>query len=76
MKWEVVSAQPNSDYTISLVFKDGKTGSFDMKPYLSKKCYQPLNNVSFFLLGTQAFDTVVWPGDIDIAPETLYEECV
>ena len=43
-----------------------------MRPYLDLPVFQPLKNPSFFALASVSYGTVVWPGDIDIAPETLY----
>ncbi|MFM7558509.1 DUF2442 domain-containing protein [Cylindrospermopsis raciborskii] len=44
-----------------------------MRPYLDMTVFQPLKNPGFFGLASVNYGTVVWPGEIDIAPETLYE---
>jgi hypothetical protein len=44
-----------------------------MRPYLHLPIYRCLQNLAFFALARVDYGTVVWPGEIDIAPETLYE---
>jgi len=67
---DVVSVVANGDYTLHLQFENGEERIFDMLPYLEKKPFTPLKGPLF----TKAFvdyGTVCWPGNIDIAPETL-----
>ncbi|MBU1367263.1 MAG: DUF2442 domain-containing protein, partial [Candidatus Omnitrophica bacterium] len=46
---------------------------FDMTPYLDKKPFIKLKVSELFIKATVAYGTVVWPGNIDIAPETLWD---
>ena len=69
-----VEIAPN--YELLIAFTDGQRRCFDMKPYLSYPVFQRLKNESLFSLASVDYGTVVWPGEIDIAPETLYEESV
>ena len=62
-----------SNYSLVMTFSNGERRRFDMKPYLDLPVFRPLTNVSFFELARVDYGTVVWPGEIDIAPETLYE---
>jgi hypothetical protein len=52
---------------------NGEKRRFDMRPYLHLPIYRCLENPAFFALARVDYGTVVWPGEIDIAPETLYE---
>ena len=66
-----VTAEPG--FTLSLQFTNGEWRRFNMVPYLHFPVFRPLENPGFFSLAQVNYGTVVWPGEIDIAPETLYE---
>jgi Protein of unknown function (DUF2442) len=63
----------DSDYQLTLIFTNQERRRFDMRPYLELPVFQPLKNPGFFALASVDYGTVVWPGEIDMAPETLYE---
>ena len=56
-----------------LTFNSGERLRFDMRPYLHFPVFRRLENPACFLLARVDYGTVVWPGEIDIAPETLYD---
>lgn len=64
------------DCKIELVFSTGEARLFDVSPYLEKGGFKRLKDVSLFKQTYVAFDTVCWPGNLDIAPETLYDASV
>ena len=70
---EVTAVQISPDFTLQLQFSTGERRSFDMAPYLHLPVYRRLDNPGFFALARIEYGTVVWPDEIDIAPETLYE---
>lgn len=69
----VSSVTVEPEFTLSLQFSNGERRRFDMGPYLHLPVFRPLENRGFFSLAQVGYGTVVWPGEIDIAPETLYE---
>ena len=69
----VVRVLPREDFQLELWFNTGEHRLFDAKPYLDKGIFQLLRNASLFQQAYIAFDTVCWPGELDIAPETLYD---
>ena len=69
----VVRVLPREDFQLELWFNTGEHRLFDAKPYLDKGIFQRLRNASLFQQAYIAFDTVCWPGELDIAPETLYD---
>jgi hypothetical protein len=69
---DVISVKTRDDYTLELVFENGETRIFDMKPFLGKKPFAKLLNSPLFFKASVQYGTVIWPGNIDIAPETLW----
>ncbi|MFH1952446.1 MAG: DUF2442 domain-containing protein [Pseudomonadota bacterium] len=69
----IVSVSPRDDFHLELKFSTGEMGVFDARPYLEKGVFQRLKDLSLFKQAYVAFDTVCWPGDLDIAPETIYD---
>lgn len=71
--WANVSkVAPLPGHLLALAFEDGKVGVYDMTENLGFNCYAPLRDDGFFRRATVDGGTVVWPDDIDIAPEELY----
>jgi hypothetical protein len=73
---EVKSVETAPEFGLLLVFASGERRHFDMRPYLHYPVFRRLENPGFFSLAHVDYGTVVWPGDIDIAPETLYDRSV
>lgn len=73
---DVVSVIPLTDYRIALAFEDGKAGIFDMRPYLDAGVFRALKDPDVFCAVSVGYGTAVWPGEVDMAPERLYSECV
>jgi len=72
----VTQVRPKADFQLELEFNTGETRIFDARPYLEKGIFKQLQDLSLFRQAYVAFDTVCWPGDIDIAPETLYDRSI
>ncbi len=70
---DVVSVEPQKDNSLVLLFENQEKRRFDMTPYLDKKPFRKLKGSPLFMKAKVAFGTVVWPGNIDIAPETLWD---
>lgn len=69
---KIISATPQEDYTISVLYEDGKQTVCDIKPLLSYPMYKELENKDFFLNECKVcYNFVYWNDDIDIAPELL-----
>lgn len=72
----VVSASPISDTKILVEFDSGVTGVFDCSPFFRDPYWKRLADPAFFRLVRVECGTLVWPGDIDIAPEDVWEKTV
>ncbi len=81
MPWIVREATPQEDYTLRLKFDDGKEGVYDMLPIILQEdggddAFAHLKNIDEFMKAYVHLHSVFWPGDISIAPEMLYKECM
>jgi len=70
---DVISVVLQANHTLHLTFENNEQRIFDMAPHLDFKPYQKLRLVPLFMKARVENGTVVWPGNIDIAPETLWE---
>ena len=68
----VSSVKVEPDYTLIITFKNGERKKYDAKQLLNVPMYRNLAKV--FLSARVEFGAVVWPGDMDISPDTLYLE--
>ncbi len=69
---DVTYVKPTLNYMLHLEFENGEKRIFDMSPYMEKRPFVRLKGSKQFMLAKVDYGTVVWPGNIDIAPETLY----
>lgn len=74
MLLDVIDVKVESNYGLRLVFENGEVRFFDMMPFLSNKPFDRLKNINQFNCVKIQSGTLLWPGNIDIAPETLYEQ--
>ncbi len=76
MLCDVISVRPMPDFQIDLQYKNGERRLFDVRPLLTIKPWNRIARPEIFSLVKVGYGTVVWPGEIDIAPETLYDDSV
>ena len=70
---DVVKVDVKPGYQLFLEFENGEQRVFDMTPYMDKKPFSQLKGSPLFGKAFVDYGTVVWPGNIDIAPEALYD---
>ena len=74
---KVSGVRPLDDYKLWVRFNTGEAKIFDFKPLLAAPAFAPLKDESVFKQVYIDYGVTVWQdGDIDIAPEKLYEEGV
>ncbi len=73
---DVVKVEVEPDYKLRLEFENGEKRVFDMSAYMDKRPFVRIKERSLFALARVDYGTVVWPGNIDIAPETLYDRSI
>jgi hypothetical protein len=74
MLLDVISVVPQPNFRLLLEFENNEKRFFDLTPYLDIGVFSRLRDASLFHAAHIDGGTVAWPGDIDIAPETLYLE--
>ena len=73
MYWDVVDGRAEADYTLFVRFADGVSGRVRISPDRLTGVLAPLRDRRFF---EQVFidnGAVAWPGEIDLAPDAMYE---
>lgn len=74
---KVVGVKVIENYQLLLTFSTGEKKVYNVKPLLELPAYKILKDNAVFCDVQIDFDTVAWcNGDIDIAPETLYEQSI
>lgn len=76
MLLDVVKLVLKDDYKMLLTFENGEQREFDCSLILNEKPFSTLANPAIFRQARIEYGTVVWPNEIDIAPETLYLDSV
>lgn len=74
---KVTGARPMEEYKLQVRFSTGEVKIYDMKPLLTTAAFSPLSDKSVFESVCIDCGVPVWnDGDIDIAPEELYQNGV
>ena len=72
----VTTVIPRDDFFLELWFNTGDHRLFDARPYLNRGVFTKLQDITLFKQAFVSMSTVCWPGDLDIAPETLFDRSV
>ena len=76
MLLDVVHVTVKPDFELLLEFENGERRRFNMITYIDQKPWARLKSSNTFFGAFVENGTVVWPGNIDIDPETLYDYSV
>lgn len=68
---KVLSADPIEAFKLRIRLSNGKTGIFDVSPYLDKGVFTELNDPQYFRRVRVAFGGVMWPHEQDFNAETI-----
>ena len=76
MHWSIVDVQPRKRYRLFIRFADGLSGEVDVSRLAGKGVFKAWKKRGFFekVYIDPESQTVCWPGDIDLAPDALYED--
>ena len=70
---DIVKVEARLDFTLLVEFETAERKKFDMTKCLEKEPWQRVRNPRLFVQAHVEAGRVVWPGNIDIAPEVLHE---
>jgi len=73
---QVTGAKPMDDAKVFVTFDNGVSGIFDCAPYIKNAYWQRLGEPAYFRQVKVSCGTLVWPDDIDIDPEEVWEDSV
>ena len=76
MNPRVKAVKPNPDHTITLLFTNGETRCFDVRPYLDKGILRELKDLRNFNSVRPFLGSVQWQNGQDFCPDTLYLDSV
>jgi len=70
---DILAVEVKPGHKLLLTFETGEQRIFSMSTLLTQPPFNRLQDPHLFELARIDYGTVVWPGNIDIAPETLYD---
>ncbi|MCM2357891.1 MAG: DUF2442 domain-containing protein [Geobacteraceae bacterium] len=74
--WRISEVRPMPDYRIWVKFNDGTQGTVAMAGLIqspSAGVFAVLRDESLFSQVALHYGAVTWPGELDIAPDAMYE---
>ena len=73
---DIESVEVIGEFRLRLTFEDGTVGDVDYTGRVWDGVLAPLNDPAFFarVFVNPESRTITWPGEIDFAPEPLYDE--
>jgi Protein of unknown function (DUF2442) len=75
--WRVIEVHTLTGYRLSVRFTDGTTGEVDLSRLVMSDnagIFAPLRNQALFAQAYVEYGAVMWPGEIDLAPDAMYDE--
>ena len=71
---KVISVIPQDNYQIFVRLSNGKSGSFDVSPYLGKGIFSELKDKEYFSKVKILFGGIAWPNSQDFSGDTIEYE--
>ena len=72
MRPKAIDVKPLDNYLLLISFDNGEQKIFDVKPYLSHKAFETLNNKHLFNTVKVSGLSIAWANGADICPDELY----
>jgi DUF971 family protein len=68
---KVIEAKPRGNYSLEVKLDNGRSGIFDVSPFLDKGIFQELKDESYFRQVTVRGRSISWPHDQDFCADTV-----
>lgn len=68
---DIIHFEIMADHRIRVTLSNGKSGIFDVKPYLNRGIFEELKDYDYFRRARIEFGTLTWPNEQDFSPETI-----
>lgn len=69
----VIDVKPGIDYKLEVVLDNGKSGIFDVAPFLNLGIFQELKDISYFKQVMTHGRSIYWPHAQDFCADTIDE---
>lgn len=73
MKWDVIEVKPIYPLGLQVKFADGTEGRVQFEPSHLTGVFEALKNPVVFDQAHIDNGAVVWPGNLDLAPDAMYQ---
>jgi hypothetical protein len=73
MYWDVIDVQVVGDRLLHVTFRDGSEGDVEFDESVLVNVLEKLRDPAEFSKVMLINNVVTWPGEIDIAPDAMYE---
>ncbi len=73
MKWNVIEVKAISPLSIHVIFFDGTSGKVQFKPSHLTGVFEKLKDPEIFRQAYIENGAVTWPGNVDLAPDAMYQ---
>lgn len=74
MKWDVIDVKPVAPLALLVKFADGTAGKVQFEPSHLTGVFEALKDPIVFRQARIDEGAVTWPGDLDLAPDAMYDE--
>lgn len=73
MKWDVTEIKLAGEFAISVRFEDGVEGTVKFQPGFFRGVFSHLREPSAFQQVMLVDGVVTWPGELDLAPDSMHD---
>lgn len=73
-EWKVVSVEPIGPRLLAVSFADGLTGELEFRDSFFFGVFEAIRDPEAFSQVRCDHGYVEWPGDLDLAPDAMYEQ--